>query len=358
MWRRSVAVLAVLLLAGCAPTPTPTPPERVDAGLMLDVARTFYTPAEIEGFIDVLAESGGTFLHLHLSDDHNVGIESPVLGQTLAEAELSGGVYTSSITGRPFLSIDQARSIAAYAQDRGISVVPEMDTPGHFAAAFDLLAQSRGDDFVAGIRASPSELDVAEPAARTLATDLTREIAATFPSSTAIHLGGDEWGDEVDGADRVAWLNDLAAAVPDVETWAWNDGIESEFVGELAPGIRVTWWSWDGDEGDVAIATERRERRASAPELAAAGVGLLNYNSYYLYEVPSSLDAEDAAYTVDDLRANWDLTDWDSDSGIPGPRMEGAAVAIWGEELGDIDKTELMRWSAPHIRAMVEIANS
>jgi len=325
---------------------------------MLDVARTYYTPSELEAFIDVLADSGGTFLHLHLTDDHNVGIESRVLGQTLDAAERTGEVYTSTVTGRPFLSVEQAQAIAAYALDRGIQVVPEADTPGHFAAAFDLLAQSRGDDFVDSIRADESELEVTVPAARTLAIDLTREIATTFPKSTSIHLGGDEWGESVDGASRVAWLNDLAAAVPDVETWVWNDGIESEFVAELAPGIRVTWWSWDGDEGDPLIAAERRDRRASAPQLAAAGIGLLNYNSYYLYEVPSDLDADDAAYTVEDLRENWDLTDWDADSGTPGPRMQGAAVAIWGEELGDVSKTELLRWSEPHLRAMIERATS
>ena len=328
---------------------------------MLDVARTYYTPAEIEAFVDVLADAGGTFLHLHLSDDQNVGIESAVLGQTLDsasvdDAELDDPVYTSTITGRRFLSVEQAREIAAYAGGKGIRVVPEFDTPGHFAAAFDLLAQSRGDDFVDGIRADTSELDVASPAARTLALDLTREIAATFDDSTEIHLGGDEWGDGVDGAARVAWLNALAAGVPDVESWAWNDGIETEFVGQLAPGIRVTWWSWDGDEEDPVISAERRERRASAPELAAAGIGLLNYNSYYLYEVPSDLDPADGAYTVDDLRAHWDLSDWDADSGAPGPTMGGAAIAIWGEELGDTSKADLLRWSEPHLRAMIEVA--
>ena len=65
---------------------------------MLDVARTYYTPAEIEAFVDVLADAGGTFLHLHLSDDQNVGIESAVLGQTLDsasvdDAELDDPVY-------------------------------------------------------------------------------------------------------------------------------------------------------------------------------------------------------------------------------------------------------------------------
>lgn len=356
MWRRSLALLAVLALAGCAATPAEKP--RIDTGLMLDVARTYYAPSEIEAFVDVLADSGGSFLHLHLSDDQNVGIESAVLGQSVADAELDGEVYTSTITGRPFLSVEQARSIALYASQRGIEVVPEFDTPGHFAAAFDLLAQSRGDDYVDRIRATPSELDVAAPAARTLALDLTREIAATFEGSTAIHIGGDEWGDDVDGATRVTWLNALAAVVPDLETWVWNDGIESEFVGELAPGIRVTWWSWDGDTQDPDEAAERRERRASAPELAAAGIGLLNYNSYYLYEVPTDLDPDAAAYTVEDLRENWDLTDWDSDSGTAGPRMGGAAIAIWGEELGDVDKGRLLRWSEPHIRAMVEVANT
>ena len=353
-WLIGVLVLA---LAGCAPVATPTP-SVVPTGLMLDVARTFYSPSELEEAVDLIADSGGTFLHLHLTDDHNVGIESAVLGQTIDDATLDGEVYTSTITGRPFLSVAQARSLAEYATARDIAIVPEVDTPGHFAAAFDLLAQSRGDDFVEGIRSGGNELDVTEPAARTLATDLVREVVATFPSSTTIHIGGDEWGDDVDGALRVEWLNAMAAAVPEVEAWAWNDGIESEFVEGLAPGIHVTWWSWDGDAEDTALSAERRERRASAPELAEAGVPLLNYNSYYLYEVPSVLDPDDAEYTVDDLRENWDLSDWDSDTGTPGPTMGGAAVAIWGEELGAIDKSDLLDWSAPHLRAMIEVANS
>jgi hypothetical protein len=325
---------------------------------MLDVARTYYSPAELEEAVDLLADSGGTFLHLHLTDDHNVGIESAVLGQTIDDATLDGDVYTSTTTGRSFLSVAQARALAEYATDRGIAIVPEIDTPGHFSAAFDLLAHSRGDRYVDGIRAGDSELDVTESEARDLAVELLREVRQTFPASTAIHIGGDEWGDDIDGAIRVEWLNAMAAAIPDVEAWAWNDGIESEFVGELAPGIHVTWWSWDGDADDAAVSAERRERRASAPELAAANVPLLNYNSYYLYEVPSVLDPDDSRYTVDDLRANWDLTDWDADAGTPGPIMGGAAVAIWGEELGDTGKSELLEWSAPHLRAMIEIANS
>ena len=58
---------------------------------------------------------------------------------------------------------------------------------------------------------------------------------------------------------------------------------------------------------------------------------MLNYNSYYLYAVPSDLDPADSEYTVADLRENWSLRAWDGDSGaLLAAPMAGAAVAIWG----------------------------
>lgn len=332
---------------------------RPDTGVMLDVARAYYPVALIEQYIALLADHGGRFLHLHLTDDQNVGIESEVLGQTLANADLRDGVYTSRITGRPFLSAAQAREISRYAAQRGIAIVPEIDTPGHMAAAFALLEAGHGKKWVDRIRSGESELDTSAPGSSALAARLLQEVTRTFPSSRTVHIGGDEWGDDVTADERVRWLNTMASAVGNRAVWAWNDGIDRAAMGRLDPRIHVTYWSFDGDTEDATERRERRERRAGANDLYAAGIDLLNYNSYYLYEVPTDLDAADSEYTVADLRENWSLRTWDGDSGarLAGP-TSGAAVAIWGEDLEAPPSDALLRWSAPHVLAMIETAGS
>lgn len=337
----------------------PTKRARPETGVMLDVARAYYPVALIKRYIDLLDDNGGRFLHLHLTDDQNVGIESTVLGQTLANADLDHGVYTSRVTHRPFLSAAQARTITTYAAKRGIAVVPEIDTPGHMAAAFALLEAQHGTKWVDRIRSGASELDPSAPGSLALATKLYAEVQSTFPSSRAVHIGGDEWGDDVTAAQRVAWMNAMAAALGNREVWAWNDGIDRAAVKRLDPRIHVTYWSFDGDTEDAAERRERRARRASAADLQQAGIDLLNYNSYYLYEVPTDLDPADSEYTVADLRENWSLRTWDGDSGsLLAAPMSGAAVAIWGEDLDSPPADALLRWSAPHVRAMIETAAS
>jgi hexosaminidase len=337
----------------------PTTRARPETGVMLDVARAYYPVALIKQYIDLLAEHGGRFLHLHLTDDQNVGIESAVLGQTPANADLDHGVYTSRVTGRPFLSAAQARAISAHAAKRGIAIVPEIDTPGHMAAAFSLLEARHGTAWVDRVRSGESELDTSAPESLALAADLYAEVQRTFPSSRTVHIGGDEWGGGVTANERVAWLNAMAAALGDREVWAWNDGIDRAAVKRLDPRIHVTYWSFDGDTEDAAERRERRQRRASARDLYRAGIDLLNYNSYHLYEVPTDLDEADSEYTVADLREHWSLRAWDGDSGalLPAP-MSGAAVAIWGEDLEDPPSGDLLRWSAPHVTAMIETATS
>lgn len=337
----------------------PTKRTRPETGVMLDVARAYYPVALIKRYIDLLDDNGGRFLHLHLTDDQNVGIESKVLGQTLANADLDHGVYTSRLTHRPFLSAAQARTITTYASKRGIAVVPEIDTPGHMAAAFALLEAQHGTKWVDRIRSGESELDPSAPGSLALAKKLYAEVQRTFPSSRTVHIGADEWGDSVTAAQRVAWMNAMTAALGDREVWAWNDGIDRVAVKRLDPRIHVTYWSFDGDTEDAAERRERRARRASAVDLQQAGIDLLNYNSYYLYEVPTDLDPADSEYTVTDLRENWSLGTWDGDSGsLLAAPMSGAAVAIWGEDLDSPPADALLRWSAPHVKAMLETAGS
>ena len=106
-------------------------PRFVWRGAMLDVARHFYGPRDVKRYIDLLASYKFNRLHLHLSDDQGWRIEIaawPNLtahGGSTAVGGGSGGFYTKQ---------DYA-DLVAYARDRFITIVPEIDMPSHINAA-------------------------------------------------------------------------------------------------------------------------------------------------------------------------------------------------------------------------------
>lgn len=77
---------------------------------MLEIACDFYTVETIKGFIDVIAVSCGTFLHLHASEKENYALENDLLEQTLAHAVVnSDGSYSNPARGTKILSTAQPR---------------------------------------------------------------------------------------------------------------------------------------------------------------------------------------------------------------------------------------------------------
>ncbi|HEY2287991.1 MAG TPA: family 20 glycosylhydrolase, partial [Streptosporangiaceae bacterium] len=100
-------------------------------GLSLDVARTFFTVGEIRRVIDLLEFYKLSVLHLHLTDDQAWRLP---MGRP-ATASVTAG---SSQPGDDFYSEDDLRALAAYAADRFVTIVPEIDTPGHATALMRL----------------------------------------------------------------------------------------------------------------------------------------------------------------------------------------------------------------------------
>ena len=115
-------------------------------GLMLDVARHFFTKDEVKQLLDVLAMQKINTLHLHLTDDQGWRIEIkkyPRLTQVGAWRKDAGfGLDPKASTtygpdGRygGYYTQDDIREIVAYARARHITVVPEIEMPGHSSAA-------------------------------------------------------------------------------------------------------------------------------------------------------------------------------------------------------------------------------
>ena len=94
-------------------------------GLSLDVARTFFTVEEIRRVIDLLELYKLNVLHLHLTDDQAWPL---ALGHPAAGPE----------PGSPFYRDEDLRDLVAYAAERFVTIVPEIDTPGHTAALLRL----------------------------------------------------------------------------------------------------------------------------------------------------------------------------------------------------------------------------
>jgi hexosaminidase len=160
-------------------------------GAMLDVARHFFKLQDVKRFIDLLAYYKLNCLHLHLSDDQGwrIMIQSwPNLakkGGSTAVGGGSGGYYTQ----------EDYADIIAYAKTRYITVVPEIDMPGHTHAALVSYAELNCDGVApalyTGIDVGFSSLCIEKEVTYRFIDDMIRELAALTPGPY-IHIGGDE----------------------------------------------------------------------------------------------------------------------------------------------------------------------
>ena len=170
-------------------------------GLMLDTARHFFPVHEVQRIIDLLAMHRLNVLHLHLTDDQGWRAEIrayPRLtsaGGWRPSSQIGSGAGAIQ-DGRPhggFYTQDDLREIVAYAAARGITVVPEIEMPGHVQAAiaaYPELGFAEEEHPWTRWGVNPHALRLDEPTIAFLCTVLD-EIIDIFPSPV-IGIGGDE----------------------------------------------------------------------------------------------------------------------------------------------------------------------
>lgn len=148
--------------------------------LMLDPARHFLPAKDVKFYIDQMAKYKYNVLQLHLTDDQGwrVAIDSH-----------------PKLASKQHYTQDELRDIIAYAAERHIEVVPEVDIPGHtvaILAAYPELSCShlKTDTVVVG-KTTNRMVCAANEKSYQILTDVVKELAAIFPSPY-IHLGGDE----------------------------------------------------------------------------------------------------------------------------------------------------------------------
>ena len=163
-------------------------------GAMLDVARHFFTVEEVKKYIDLLAYYKFNKFHMHLTDDQGWRIEIkswPKLTEIGGASEVGGGeggYYTQ----------EDFMELVAYAADRHIEIIPEVDLPGHTNAAslsYPFLHDANGRAKTPRVRTDMlvgySSFDVRKYTVYSFLDDVIGEIAAISPSKY-FHIGGDE----------------------------------------------------------------------------------------------------------------------------------------------------------------------
>lgn len=171
-------------------------------GIHLDVSRHFFPVDSIKRFINMLALHNVNRFHWHLSDDQGWRIEikkRPELTQVGSQRkETVIGHNSGKYDGKPyggFYTQDEAKEIVKYAADRHITVIPEIDMPGHMQAALKAYPElgCTGGPYEVWTQWGISDDVLCAGNDKTLVflEDVLGEIMEMFPSEY-IHVGGDE----------------------------------------------------------------------------------------------------------------------------------------------------------------------
>jgi hexosaminidase len=170
-------------------------------GMMLDCVRHFFPVSFVKRFIDLLALHNMNVFHWHLTDDQGWRIEI----KRYPKLTLVGSVRSETVIGRNsdvydgkpyggFYTQNEAREIVRYAADRHITVIPEIDMPGHMLAAltaYPELGCSGGPYSVLAKWSGGDPLCLGNENVYNFLKGVIDEIMDIFPSKY-IHLGGDE----------------------------------------------------------------------------------------------------------------------------------------------------------------------
>ncbi len=328
-------------------TPTETEerrevPTTKQAGINLDCARRYCSPKELKRYIDLAAEYENGFVQIHLTDNQSVGVESVLLDQRATDKNRNAdGSYTNLKTNKKFLSRKQLADLQSYAKRKQVELVPEIDLPAHAGGFLQLAALKYGRQSALEIAADfeEGELDISRASGRKFAEDIYAEYADLFAGNRYFHIGCDELFSASE-KDKLAFIQRTTSffEAKGFTVRLWNDFITKKNLSAIPKSVEVTYWSHDGDTEDDDERDERRRIRASLPDLQSRGISVLNYNSYYLYFIPSTENVNSKLAT---------------NKGIL-----GAAISVWREDSDGVSDDELYQHASRFYRAMADKVTS
>jgi hexosaminidase len=312
-------------------------------GAHLDVSRHFFSVDEVKRYIDLISQYKVNILHLHLSDDQGwrIAIDSwPNLAAHGGSTEVGGG------PGGYYTKADYLK-IVSYAAARYLTVVPEIDTPGHTNAALasyaELNCDGQAPPLYTGTDVGFSSLCVDKEITYEFLDDVIRELAALTPGRY-IHMGGDEAHSTTE-EDYLAFMERLQPIVR--RHGKLLMGWEEIAQAPLLPGALAQHWG---------TATGSEEGTELARAAVAQGVKLVMSpaNHAYLdmqYDPSTPLGLHWAGYVEARDAYEWDpaqLVD-----GVGERDVAGVESALWSETLEDVDDIEFMAF--PRLPGLAEI---
>lgn len=334
-------------------------------GLLLDCGRYFYEKDDIKDFIDAMAMHKLNMFHWHLTEDQGWRIEIgryPKLTEVGAWRSETAG-YNGEGDGTPhggFYSQDDIREIVEYARHMHVTVIPEIELPGHSSAAiaaYPFLSCTPDEPKAVATRWGVKE-DVYSPAPTTVEflENVFSEVFDLFPSKY-YHFGGDE-------CPKTAWRNSAYCAefakehglssVDDIQDWFTSHF--SEFLREN--GKTVIGWDeiLDGPSAQEAVAISYRGHAPAAKAIKRGIRCILAPNRWaYLDNPQTELENDGDFHIFMPLSKVYSYyPEVDSLKDLSRKYIIGFEGCVWGEHIPDYQRVEYMTW--PRAAAIAEDA--
>ena len=294
-------------------------------GSMLDVARHFFEVDEVKRLIDHLAYYKFNVLHLHLSDDQGWRIEIkswPNLTAHGGQTEVGGGEGG-------FYTQEQYTELVKYAQERYITIIPEIDMPGHTNAALasypELNCDGKAPELYTGTEVGFSTLCTHKELTYKFIEDVVRELASITPGPY-LHIGGDE-SHATAIEDYIPFVNRVQEIV--IAHGKMVLGWDEIALSTLKPNTVVQYWA----------------KAENAIKGVAQGAKVLmapSKNAYLdmQYDSLSTYGLHWAAYIEVDQAYNWDPARL-----VPEIKKEniiGIEAPLWSETVANITEAEYL----------------
>ncbi|MCR5017658.1 MAG: beta-N-acetylhexosaminidase [Bacteroidales bacterium] len=323
-------------------------------GYMLDESRHFFGKEYVKEILDMMSELKLNIFHWHLTDEPGWRVEIKAYPELTTVG--AKGNYSNPEAPARFYTREEIQEIVDYAAQRHITVVPEIDMPGHATSSNRAYPQFNGG----GSEKHPDfTFNPGKEETYSYLTDILREVAGLFPGQY-IHIGGDEVS-----FGRAAWEND-----PDVlalmkrESLADLDAMEAYFIRRMADSVKTlgkTPLCWDDvleaglGHDETGITWWRHDRLDHLAKALEEGCFTIlcprkpMYFDFVQHDSHTTGRRWDGFCPLEDVYAFPDSLEM-PDGYMPA----GMQANLWSEQVSSIKRAEFMTF--PRIIALAEAA--
>jgi len=308
-------------------------------GSMLDVARHFFSVTDVKRYIDLMAYYKLNVFHFHLSDDQGWRI---MINSWPNLALYGGGTQVGGTCTNCYYTQAQYSDIVAYAQSRYITLVPEIDMPGHTNAALASYAELNCNGVAparyTGTNVGFSSLCISKPITYTFVDDVIRELAALTPGAY-MHVGGDE-ASSTTTADYVSFVSQVQTIVQSYgkQMIGWEE--IAQINGLSASSVAQHWNTTDS----FAPTAVQKGAKVLMSPAHKAYLDMKYYRKTPLGQTWAGLINTQTGY------------EWDPAtivSGVPGSSVLGVEAPLWTETI--VTRSDMDFMAYPRLPGYAEL---